>query len=150
MHEYLLQHAAATELYRHIPYSDSGMAAALRWLNQPARSGPIVLGGGSASSSKLVRDDPYPYSLPRPFIRSRKVDEDPDDPDADEYDPELALDFDDTSERRGCGSGGTSGTSVKDDDLPREGARFAAERCGRTERVVGGARVGVLVFWRGL
>ena len=108
MHEYLLQHALATELYRHIPYSASGIAAALRWLNQPPRSGPIALIGGSASSSKLVRDDPYP---PRLFIRSRKVDEDPD-PDADEYDPELALDFDETSERRGCGSGGTSGSSA--------------------------------------
>lgn len=99
-----------TELCRHVPYSGSGIAAALRWLNQPPRSGPIALrDGGSASSSKLVRDDPYPYSLLRPFIRSRKADEDPD---ADEYDPELALDFDETSERRGSGSGGTSGTSV--------------------------------------
>jgi hypothetical protein len=54
-----------------------------------------------------VRDDPYPRP---PFIRSRKVDEDPDA--ADEYDPELALDLDEMSERRGTGSGGTSGTSV--------------------------------------
>lgn len=90
-----------------------------------------------------MRDEPYPYSL-RPFIRSSK------DPDADEYDPELALD--DASERRGSGSGGTSGTSAyDDDDPPREGKILAAERCGRTKRV-GGARVRVddaPVLWRG-
>jgi hypothetical protein len=92
-----------------------------------------------------VRGDPYPYSL-RPFIRSRKADEDPD---ADEYDPELAFDLDDTSERRGRGSGGTSGTSVyDDDDPPREGNISAIERCGRTGRV-GGARVDAPVLLRG-
>jgi hypothetical protein len=90
-----------------------------------------------------VRDDPYPYSL-RFFIRSRKADEDPD---TDEYDPELVLDLDDASERRGSGSGGTSGTSAydDDDDPPREGIIFPNERCGRTERV-GGARVDALVL----
>jgi len=79
------------------------------------------------------------------FIRSRKVDEDPD---ADEYDPELVLDLDDTSERRGSGSRGTSGTSADDvdnDDPPREGIIFANERCGRTERL-GGARGDVPVL----
>jgi hypothetical protein len=92
-----------------------------------------------------VRDDPYPYSL-RPFIRSRKADEDPD---VDEYDPELALDLDDTSERRGSGSGGTSGASGREDDLPREGNKLAPERCERTERV-GRWRVdGAPVLWRG-
>jgi hypothetical protein len=100
---------------------------------------------GGSSSSKLVREDPYPYSV-RFFIRSRKVDEDPD---PDEYDPELVLDLDDASERRGSGSGGTSGTSTYDDDEddgpPREGIIFANERCGRTERV-GGARVDVPVL----
>jgi len=85
-----------------------------------------------------VREDPYPYSL-RFFIRSRKCDEDPD---TDEYDPELVLDLDDASERRGSGSGGISSTSADDDDdPPREGTIFANERCGRTERA-GGARVG--------
>jgi hypothetical protein len=94
-----------------------------------------------------VRDDPYSYSL-RFFIRSRKPDEDPD---ADEYDPELVLDLDDdASERRASGSGGTSGTLAyddddDDDDPPREGVIFANERCGRTERV-GGARVDVPVL----
>ena len=78
-----------------VPYSGSGIAA-FRWANHPSRSGPVALRGGSdtASSSKLVRDDPYPY-IPRLFIRSRKVDEEPD---ASEYDPELVLDLDDTSE----------------------------------------------------
>lgn len=118
-----------------VPYSGSGISA-FRWLNHPPRSVPIALRGGTASS-KLVRDDPYPYSL-RFFIRSRKVDEDPD---TDEYDPELVLDLDDASERRGSGSGGTSSTSAyDDDDPPREGIIFANDRCGRTERV-GGARV---------
>ena len=91
-----------------------------------------------------MRDDPYPYSL-RFFIRSRKADEDPD---TDEYDPELVLDLDDASERRGSGSSGTSGTSAYDDDNddpPREGVIFANERCGRTERV-GGERVDVPVL----
>lgn len=90
-----------------------------------------------------MRDDPYPYSL-RFFIRSRKVD---DDPDTDEYDPELVPDLYDASERRGSGSGGTFGTSPYDDldDSPREGITFASERCGRTERV-GGARVDVPVL----
>jgi len=85
-----------------------------------------------------VRDDSYPYSL-RFFIRSRKVDEDPD---TDECDSELVPDLYDASERRGSGSAGTSGTSTYDglDDSPREGSIFAIERCGRTERV-GGARV---------
>lgn len=119
-----------------VPCSGSGIAAS-RWLNHPPHSVPIVLGGGS-SSSKLVRDDPYP----RFFIRSRKVEEDPD---ADEYDPELVPDLYDASERRGGGSGGASGMSPYDDldDSPREGIIFASERCGRTERVVGGARVDV-------
>jgi hypothetical protein len=100
------------------------------------------LGGGS-SSSKLVRDDPYPYSL-RFFIRSRKVDEDPD---TDECDPELVPDLYDASERRGVGSDGTSGTSAYDDldDSPRDGIIFANERCGRTERA-GGVRVDVPVL----
>jgi hypothetical protein len=123
-----------------VPYSGSGILSAFRWLDHPPRSVLIALRGGT-SSSKLVRDDPYPYSL-RFFIRSRKVDEDPD---TDEYDPELVLDLDDASERRGSGSGsgGTSGTSAyddNDDDPPREGTIFANERCGRTERV-GGARI---------
>lgn len=91
-----------------------------------------------------MRDEPYPYPYSlRPFIRSSN------DPDADEYDPELALD--DASERRGSGSGGTSGTSAYNDDSPREGNILAAERCGRTERV-GGARMRVddaPVLWRG-
>jgi hypothetical protein len=141
----MLEHAAETHGSVNALYSASGMAT-VRWLSHPPRSGPITLRGGSASSSKLVRDDPYPYS-PRPFIRSRKVDEDPD---ADEYDPELALDLeDDASERRGSGSGGTSGTSVYDDDgPPREGNIFTMERCGRTGRV-GGVRVDVPVLWRG-
>lgn len=129
------------------PYSGSGITA-VRWLDHPPRSAPTTLRGGSASSSKLVRDDPYPYPYSlRPFIRSRKADDE--DPDADEYDPELALDLDDASERRGSGSGGTSGTSVYDDDgPPREGNIFATERCGRTGRV-GGERVDVPVLLRG-
>lgn len=115
--------------------------AAFRWLNHPPRSVSTALRGGS-SSSKLVRDDPYPYSL-RFFIRSRKVDEDPD---TDEYDPELVLDLDDATERRETGGGGTSGTSAyDDDDPPREGTIFAKERCERTERA-GGARVDVPVL----
>lgn len=126
-----------------VPYSGSGIAA-FRWLNNPSRSFPIVLRGRS-SSSKLVRDDPYPYSL-RFFIRSRKVDEDPD---TDECDPELVLDLDDASDRRGSGSGGTKGTFAYDndgdDDPPRGGIIFTNERCGRTERV-GGARVDVPVL----
>jgi len=72
-----------------------------------------------------VRDDDT-YPRPRPFIRPRKPDDDPD-ADADERydadDPELSLDLCETSLRRRCaGTGGTSGTSVlryEDDDPPR-------------------------------
>jgi hypothetical protein len=80
------------------------------WCNPPPRSF-LNFFRGSGSSSRLVRDEAYP---PRPFIRSKNVD----DPDEDEDDPVLALDCVRSSQCRcrGRGSGGTSGMSLYDDD----------------------------------
>ena len=101
-----------------------------------------------------MRDDPYPFPYPytfpyppRPFMRSRNVAEDPD-ADVDDDDPVLVLDLSDSSERWGSESGGTSGTSVYDDDADddgpprREDGMFAIERCVRIEGLGAVVRVG--------
>jgi hypothetical protein len=62
-------------------------------------------------------------------MRSRNVVEDPD-ADVEGEDPALVLELYDSFERRGGGSGGTSGISVYDEDT-----MFAIERCERIEGV---------------
>ena len=74
-------------------------------------------------------------------MRSRSVDEVPDDANAEEDDAVLVLDLSESSKRRGSGSGGTSGD--EGGGAPqREERMFAIERCVHIEGVGAVVRVG--------
>jgi hypothetical protein len=75
-------------------------------------------------------------------MRSRNVDEVPDDADAEEDDAVLVLDLSESSERRGSRSGGTSGDEGGAGAPQREDSMFAIERCVRIEGVGAVVRVG--------
>ena len=75
-------------------------------------------------------------------MRSRNVDGVPDDADAKEGEPVLVLDLTESSERRGSGSGGTSGDKDDGGGAPqREDSMFAIERSARIEDVGAVVRV---------